>query len=127
MNIKVNELRIGNLVTESLGEILRIVSLSIDNNIQNICARGKNAAIWGMSGLNPIPLTTEILEKCGFKFDKNRPYDMNNYGVDMDEKNLHFYYDSITLNFNGFGNVQYVHQLQNLYFALTGEELTINP
>lgn len=28
-------------------------------------------------------------------------------------------------NYSDFSNLEYVHQLQNLYFALTGEELTI--
>ena len=27
---------------------------------------------------------------------------------------------------NGYHEIKYVHQLQNLYFALTGEELEIN-
>jgi hypothetical protein len=29
------------------------------------------------------------------------------------------------VNFDDMINIRYVHQLQNLYFALTGEELTI--
>lgn len=66
----------------------------------------------------PEPLTEEWLFKFGFK------------------KVYHYYYlnNARHMGFNeeyGFFNVtndiqiEYVHQLQNLYFAITGEELTI--
>jgi len=71
----------------------------------------------------PIPLTEECLIKFGFKYD-------------IETKTYHtpsFYWFSISLYAkDGAGfcieNVQYkfiehVHQLQNLYFALTGIEL----
>lgn len=75
--------------------------------------------------IEPIPLTEEWLFKFGFdkpaysicgdifhltKWDKN-PLD---WCVAMNKNN------AIIVE-----KLQYVHQLQNLYFALTGEELTI--
>ena len=82
-----------------------------------------------------IPLTADILERVGFNRDSEGWY------LSADNK----LYDPLELN--GVGSysqrnttifafkhgssilkrgVKYVHQLQNLYHALTGEELTIN-
>lgn len=87
----------------------------------------------------PIPLTPEWLEKFGFKFrvygNENTEYDLNIGGTycylhgwkKKDEKEVKIdflYYDDDGTNEVG-QVIKYVHQLQNLYFALTGEELTV--
>ena len=63
---------------------------------------------------NPIPLTEEWLLKFGFKpFVK----DWSLHGVVIHTRKRGFVLrKSVPI-------IQYVHQLQNLYFALTGEEL----
>ena len=84
----------------------------------------------------PIELTTEILEKAGFKFIKLSGIGGQDQwaGLDIWETNLNG--TSITfrggrngrfLILTGYFNCQinHVHQLQNLYFALTGTELKI--
>ena len=74
---------------------------------------------------DPIQLTEEILLKCGFK---------KKIGYKFVLPNLHFSLvriDSATReeyafsHYNLWVNLEYVHQLQNLYFALTGTELEI--
>lgn len=82
------------------------------------------------SDLSPIPLTTEWLERFGFETHPNfsERWFWNHYGYSM------------TLADDGDWNVmprvddslvvaycRYVHQLQNLYFALTGTELELKP
>ena len=71
-----------------------------------------------------MPLTEEILEKCGFSFEKHWRKRIANLDFficslgNMDE----FY----LLQFGSCGIMppcKYLHQLQNLYFALTGTEL----
>lgn len=75
----------------------------------------------------PIPLTEEWLLKLGFKKEHERYFntfivlrfinnkvDVFNLGVSHDEEYLEF-----------LNSINYVHQLQNLYFALTGKELQI--
>lgn len=84
------------------------------------------------SKLKPIKLTEELLLKCGFKEIKNEPrkwfkIKTKKRGVSLD---ICFSSKRIVLN-NGYDFVdllyiKYLHQLQNLYFALTNEELIIN-
>lgn len=131
--ITANELRIGNYVFEL--EYLKVKSIS-ETGI-NADANGVNYPFDMLVG---IPLTTEILEKCGFEME------MVDSGFgDIDEKI--FYKNGVTIfdNTENGGGLDYatytrykdrgyksgitihsIHQLQNLYFSLAGEELTIN-
>jgi len=75
----------------------------------------------------PIPLTEEWIIKLGFSYLADAQYwiDFKNMMFNWDkEVGLYLYIqtqeDSIDLT-----HIKHVHQLQNLYFALTGEELTI--
>lgn len=71
--------------------------------------------------LEPIPLTEEWLLKFGFKIrDGEWWIDNEIFGVTFDENHepLHIWDGSFTDS-----PCKYVHQLQNLYFALTGTEL----
>lgn len=87
--------------------------------------------------LYPIPLTHEILEGCGFeKIDKivlNRETNSTYYNYFwkgefmLGENNGEFIFGRF-LNSSKeqyLNNIKYLHQLQNIYFALTGEELTV--
>ena len=123
--MKANELRIGNYVL-------------FNNFIQPqraVVVDGKFLLPFNKTDLEinnyyqPIPLTEEWLLKFGFEKESNKSYSTGEeivYGVyKLDELT----YNSIQKNwwFNGVLSNQpiYVHQLQNLYYALKGEELTI--
>jgi hypothetical protein len=76
----------------------------------------------------PIPLTEEWLIKLGFGMESPGFYSygeesMADYCYNLDDKTFHEYYP--TSDMNCLAKCEYVHQLQNLFFALTGEELTI--
>jgi hypothetical protein len=80
---------------------------------------------------DPIPLTPEWLERCGFEKDA----DSDIYQLEAGRKafRIQLSTESIIFRFDVGGDwtesmeaPEYVHQLQNLYFALTAEELTIN-
>ena len=111
--IKANELRIGNLVKDDdlYYEVDITVLLDIDS-------------------FEPIDITEEWLLKLGFK-KQAKTYWISLYSLKAE---LHFevyikdmvlYLKSDNSNFI-FDPIKYIHQLQNLYFALTGEELEIN-
>jgi hypothetical protein len=73
--------------------------------------------------IHPIPLTTEWLEKFGFKgtIGQSNPFCGYNSVLFIDDNsNVEIYYCNTLLRV-----IQYVHQLQNLYFALLGKELEI--
>ncbi len=69
----------------------------------------------------PITLTEEWLLKFGFEkrsiIQENDSYYLNGEIVWVTKKGFRY--------FQNRNIIQHVHQLQNLYFALTGEELTI--
>lgn len=74
----------------------------------------------------PIQLTEEILVQCGF--EKNFEW---TYSISIKGTNKLVYYVgekgwSIGFkNYSDYSNLNYLHQLQNLYFVLKNEELTI--
>ena len=112
----VNELRIGNLLYN-------------DNVIVKIDARSV-FDIWddkGIKNYKPILLTEEWL--LNFGFEKSNRLDLGElkpcyaiFSLAIMIRHNSFFIDWI----GGNTELKYVHQLQNLYFALIGEELTLN-
>lgn len=137
------DLRIGNILDYD-GKFVHVTNLSLDIDDEyqetiGFCEWGKTKnekSDWNRSlcdKLSPIPLTPEILEKCGFK--KNGTFDKqfnngNQIEIDLSDEYKGEVWlggsDSCTNGMGFVANCQYLHQLQNLYFALTGEELTVN-
>jgi len=79
--------------------------------------------------LHPVPLTEEWLIKFGFgKSDEHeRGHNLNPiFGFYFDWHFKRFYLEVQSERVR-VDHLLYVHQLQNLYFALTGIELTIKP
>jgi len=81
----------------------------------------------------PIPLTDEWLIKFGFEF--NEVCDSLQHSIGENFKWFHYDLASATVTmqemddgelFHLTEHINYVHQLQNLYFALSGEELIIS-
>ena len=73
----------------------------------------------------PLELTEELLIKLGFTKNKFYPtFGYKDYCVLHDENGFTFRNDeSSDANCYYLCDIKYVHQLQNLYFALTQEEL----
>ena len=112
--MKSNELRIGNFTKQ--GEVKSFVENGIHVGF------GK---CYNFNELEPMPLTEEWLFKFGFEY--------NNSTYEWYDKSAVFF---IQMNYLGFDliakfknerikEIKYVHQLQNLYFALTNEELEL--
>ncbi|WP_185273870.1 hypothetical protein [Chryseobacterium indologenes] len=72
----------------------------------------------------PIELTEEWLFKLGYECDKNEycVSGFDRFNVFQSVKGPYIFCDDE----KSIRYVEYVHQLQNIFFALTGEELTIN-
>lgn len=74
---------------------------------------------------SPIPLTEEILLKAGFKVSMNKTC----YGMisESGKTRLSIFHDGLfKVSCEDLEiKVKHLHQLQNLFFALTGEEIKI--
>jgi len=120
--IAANELRIGNWVY--YGESIRAVT-AIHDSPQRKCV-GVDNMITELNIIKPIPLTPEIMRNSGFvvKLDCGicehdaLPVDINFKGNEFEA------YINDEAGYK-ICDIQFVHQLQNLYFALTGQELEI--
>ena len=113
-----NELRFGNLLQDRLGNLCRVEEIN-KNEFKAPTIHGPITAIPN----KPIILTETWLIKFGFK--KNNNWFSNDlFEIDIESRGLH-----VRLIMGGSSkyllHIKYVHQLQNLYFALTGEELTM--
>lgn len=111
--IESRELRIGNLVSvENKPYIIT------SGDIYNLDCYYKNY----IQFYHEIPITEEWLLKFGFEKMDNTWYAHEWYNIERDERG--FWLSFQTLQSSEIFN--YVHQLQNLNFALTGEELKLN-
>lgn len=119
--MKTEELRIGNWLCIN-GENRQVHSLAT-NEIDAIGYKNARCE-WTFE---PIPLTEQWLKDFGFK--KTR---LDGYLIPLSRKGHEFtyslYWDKGTVYTGdsahyGCFQFKYVHQLQNLYFALTGKEL----
>lgn len=135
--MKAEELRIGNIVYHETWDTELLFVKGVTEDRVHLEVQNDYLIDAGLQQTKPIPLTEEWLLKFG-GID-------NSYGQIMIplsgfETNA---WDCIWINFKShdnkellsvevfdtklpFESCQYVHQLQNLFFALTGQELTIN-
>lgn len=120
--IQAKELRIGNILKDKLtGALLRVDELTIEGKIVTyVIDRSKYPLPKGWQ-ITPVEISEEILLKCGFEKKVN-------YVKGMTIKDGIAFFDD-----NEFGHdkedeieCKHLHQLQNLYYSLTGQELTIN-
>jgi len=116
--VRANELRLGNYVYDTKGHVNTVGWEAL-----NYAIREEHNQI------KPIPLTEEWLLKFGFnKIDHHRfkikPSIFDWYYTYSTHDNAFRYYVNDVIIC--IATVFEVHQLQNLYFALTNTELTIN-
>ncbi len=123
--IKAEELKLNNYVISNLhkGLITQIKNL----NPNSVRLWANPFATYTYDDISPIPLTPEILIKCGLRFDIDGFFHLIDGDILIDNESMGVF---IQNNDNSIVNIctklLSIHQLQNLYFALTGHELTIN-
>lgn len=122
------EFRIDNVVKfrDKIGKVCNITLL--DDGHSEVYLYGVEGEIMSgaLSEVVPVVLTEEILKKCGFK--KDEAHDC--YVVWQSESNVDIEYFDNQIHLVGQNSaeplpIKYLHQLQNLIFVLTGEELNV--
>ena len=117
MEIKVKELRIGNLLKDKYSnEIIKVNGITESD----IFFTGNFTKEWQAE---PIEITEEWLLKFGFKETKEdkkiKWFTKNRLDIVLGEDNF-IVFDHLVLK-----HLKYIHQLQNLHFALTQRELNV--
>lgn len=124
--METKELRLGNLfIEENSKKIIEVIGLEKTRVIFSGMFLDKWQAI-------PIALTEEWLLNLGFLADWSKIYTMkieeNTFELRFDKTSKSISLD-VSVNYEDtsleFKHIKYVHQLQNLYFALTGSELLV--
>jgi len=131
--MKASDLRIGNWVEHDFSWELMVDAVHHDSIY---AIDGKTPVHLDLEDCRPIPLTPEWLERFGFEYRGLKMSGMKWF--QKDQKGLAFqqlrvakWHDdewSFTLecvvpSTLSIAPLKYVHQIQNLYFALTGDEL----
>lgn len=127
--IQANELRIGNWVNvqphNKYAQIIEIKSGRLDNrDFVRISSPNLDTQFTvEISQINPIPLTEEILLKAGFEKDIESLFYRNSFIIAKTKTRWAFYHNGLTGG--ELARIDYIHELQNLIFALTGKEIKI--
>jgi len=130
--LKPNELRIGNYAL--FAKDMVGTAVTIENSVCRFSTNdGLPDCYSGFKDINPIPLTEQRLKDFGFELKGKTfvKYMKPDFIFEIMKAGTHWFPEIIQrgelsheednhifLNF-----IDYAHQLQNLYFALTGEEL----
>ena len=149
MNIQAQDLRIGNLLYLDLGDIKGIVKVSeIKKDVVWLTSlHGRMPIAYTNSALKPIPLTPEILLKAGFeniphhtitrsmRFDlgRKRVLSIGNVGTpnemlwlcQVNDTDKTIIDDLVCVHNYDYDGYLHLHQLQNIIYDFTNQELTI--
>jgi hypothetical protein len=130
--INENELRLGNYILQKINT--RILPVKYNQQHYDLLKTGNTKDLF------PLTLKAEILEKCGFAENKKYPLlpearefilvlpvigNANNEIRAYVKNNKECFARVMLNNLPVSNNFYNVHQLQNVYFALTSEELKV--
>jgi len=142
--LQAKELRFGNKVQTPQGEVITVQQI-LSNTIiydtqlkvsrESVGARGAFKTAYSaqvietikeadLQEIKPIALTPKVLEKCGLRNFIREEWILSIGKVHID---FEFLEDGLKLRppYPCRMNILYVHQLQNLLFAITGHELEV--
>lgn len=110
-------------------DMLKFTAINVtDNSTKTRISISQNTIEgWGeLSQFSGIPLTENILLRLGFEKGFHR-YGLENCGLKCHKSLKENYWivsQGFGMQFTELTEIQYIHQFQNLFFSLCGEELT---
>ncbi len=129
MALSANELRIGNWIENNIAEFPDNYFQVLEVGETLKLKQWNDIDFYHIADFQPIPLTPEILEKCGFVKDNTSQYGGFCIGIGEGEQIRIVNDETIGWHWPMHGfcrpKVNYLHQLQNLIHALTGIEIPI--
>lgn len=142
--IQAKDLRLGNKVLTQTGEVITVQQILHNTVVYNNYLQVDKEEVSPYSAsvlsytskvvevieeveylqLSPIPLTTQLLESCGFRNFKREEWILS---FDHSHADFEFTNDGLKMREPAAFKkpIKYLHQLQNVFFALTGQELEI--
>ncbi len=132
--IDVKELRIGNIAETPDGWVHPIAAIYLYENVSfDLHGLGAGFKSFKINEIKPIPITREWLLKLGFELSEGCTSDFEiKIGKDtlrtspLSDKNPTLQSDEDNeFNIIALRKIKYIHQLQNLFYCLTGEELKL--
>ena len=125
--MKANEFRVTNFVDYN-GEMFPIIFIGLDSVV--LIRKDQSTSTVKLDRIKPISITDKILLSCGFKKRKSCfgywiyeiMFQHTVFSVEEVDLGLCYFYIGNT----HVTQTRYVHELQNLYFSITGEELVFS-
>lgn len=141
--IKASELRLGNLAQDQDGNLLQVIGLTFDPESP---IKEKSISFYVLdrskfplkNGWNAeyIPINQEWAVKFGFvltaDYGDQKHYEhpsLRNFSIVFDHEEIalhHIYSDSYVCVFYDDERFRFIHQLQNFFFSIVGEELVFS-
>lgn len=118
--MKANELRIGNLVS-NFGQHCFVMNIYKDNKVELGYFEDSIGFVRSLDDIDikPILLTEEWLLNFGFEKLGAIVFQCDHFRL-LEEDGIFYFHSAVRKT-----EIKFVHQLQNLYFALTGNELIL--
>ncbi|MEO3210392.1 hypothetical protein [Parabacteroides distasonis] len=132
--IDIKSLRLNNVVQvydwykDKKYKLFHVISIDRDSEYINLSDRAIKTSI-PYKEIEPVPLTEDILLKYGFKKDRNS-FCIGDWDCDFTLRhysNEVFYMVNVSESQLFGPEIKYLHQLQNLYYALENKELEEQP
>lgn len=126
--IEAQQLRIGNWVLHK-GHEVQVEDICNGDDMH--CFRSGPMSAFG--SCNSIPLSSDVLERCGFEKGCLAKMINDDWFIHWTDDCLwiqvevYVKYEKSVCERTALTHIKYLHQLQNLYYSLTGEELIYTP